>query len=158
MQVILGFIAFCATASAVYVINDLMDLSADRAHPRKMKRPFASGALTASQGIVMAIVLLLIAMILGLQTGNPGFLAILVAYFGLTFTYSLWLKRKLIIDVLMLGGLYTVRIIAGGAAASVNLSPWMLGFSIFLFLALAAIKRQAELKKAGTKSTLILHE
>ena len=144
-QVILGFAAFCATASAVYVINDLMDLAADRAHPRKKNRPFASGALSAKQGIVMAIVLLGLALILGLQTGNPMFLAVLVAYFGATFAYSLWLKRKLIIDVLMLGGLYTVRIVAGGAAADVNLSPWMLGFSIFLFLSLAATKRQAEL-------------
>ncbi|MDA8586926.1 UbiA family prenyltransferase [Rhodobacteraceae bacterium] len=144
-SVLLGFIAFCLTASAVYVINDLVDLSADRAHPRKCKRPFASGALSATTGAIMAGGLLLFAIVLGLLTGNPAFLAVLGLYLVVTFAYSLWLKRKLIVDVLVLAGLYTVRIIAGGAAASVVLSPWMLGFSMFLFLALAAVKRQAEL-------------
>ena len=144
-QVILGFIAFCLTASTVYVINDLMDLSADRAHPRKKNRPFASGALSAGQGLLMALVLIALAIVCGLMTGNGMFLIVLAGYFAITFAYSLWLKRKLIIDVLMLGGLYTVRIVAGGAAGDINLSPWMLGFSIFLFLSLAAIKRQAEL-------------
>ena len=116
-QVILGFIAFCLTASTVYVINDLMDLSADRAHPRKKNRPFASGALSAGQGLVMALVLIGLAIVCGLMTGNGTFLIVLAGYFAITFAYSLWLKRKLIIDVLMLGGLYTVRIVAGGAAA-----------------------------------------
>ena len=144
-MVLLGVLAFCLTASAVYVINDLLDLPSDRAHPRKCKRPFAAGDLSATTGIAMAAVLLLTALILGLSTGNPAFLGVLCLYFTATFAYSLWLKRKLIIDVLTLAGLYTVRIIAGGAAASVMLSPWLLGFSMFLFLALAAIKRQAEL-------------
>ncbi|MDJ0637213.1 MAG: UbiA family prenyltransferase [Paracoccaceae bacterium] len=144
-QVILGFLAFCLTASSVYVINDLLDLSADRAHPRKRLRPFASGALTATQGLGLAGCLMLAALILGIATGNIGFLVVLGAYFLATFAYSLWLKRKLIIDVLMLGGLYTIRIVAGGAAGAIDLSPWMLGFSMFVFLALAAVKRQAEL-------------
>lgn len=143
--VILGFVAFCLTASAVYVINDLTDLAADRAHPRKQNRPFAAGDLTAGTGVLMAGTLLVCALILGLLTGNPAFLGMLGLYLVATFAYSLWLKRKLIVDVLMLAGLYTVRIIAGGAAASVTPSPWFLGFSMFLFLALAAVKRQAEL-------------
>ncbi|MEO1606443.1 MAG: UbiA family prenyltransferase [Pseudomonadota bacterium] len=143
--VMLGFLAFCLTASAVYVINDLVDLPADRAHPRKRKRPFAAGNLSAVTGGAMAAGLLLGALILGLATGNPSFIAVLALYLAATFAYSLWLKRKLIVDVLMLAGLYTVRIIAGGAAAAVELSPWMLGFSMFLFLGLAAVKRQAEL-------------
>ena len=145
LSVILGFVAFCLTASAVYVVNDLVDLAADRAHPRKRNRPFAAGALTADMGLLMALGLLFGALVFGLATGNPGFLGILTLYLLATFTYSLWLKRKLIVDVLMLAGLYTIRIIAGGMAASVILSPWMLGFSMFLFLALAAVKRQAEL-------------
>ncbi len=145
LPVLLGFAAFCLTASAVYVINDLLDLSADRAHPRKSKRPFAAGELSAKTGAIMAASLLLSALCLGLLTGNLGFLGVLGVYLVATFAYSLWLKRKLIVDVLMLASLYTVRIIAGGAAASVILSPWMLGFSMFLFLALAAVKRQAEL-------------
>lgn len=144
-QVLLGFVAFCLTASTVYVINDLMDLAADRGHPRKKNRPFASGALSASQGLLMATVLLAGAISLAWMTGNAWFLVVLAFYFAATFSYSLWLKRRLIIDVLMLGGLYTVRIIAGGAAGGIDLSPWMLGFAIFIFLALAAVKRQAEL-------------
>jgi 4-hydroxybenzoate polyprenyltransferase/phosphoserine phosphatase len=143
--VFLGFLAFCLTASAVYVINDLVDLPADRAHPRKRLRPFASGELPAATGVAMAAGLLLGAGILGALTGNPLFLGVLSLYLLTTFAYSLWLKRKLLVDVLTLAGLYTIRIIAGGAATGIVLSPWMLGFSMFLFLALAAVKRQAEL-------------
>jgi 4-hydroxybenzoate polyprenyltransferase/phosphoserine phosphatase len=145
LSALLGFVAFSFAASAVYVLNDLVDLPADRAHPRKRKRPFASGSLSAATGAVMAGGLLVLALIVGLLTGNPGFLGVLAIYLVATFAYSLWLKRRLLVDVLMLAGLYTIRIIAGGAAAGVALSPWMLGFSIFLFLCLAAVKRQAEL-------------
>lgn len=145
LPVILGFLAFCLTASSVYVLNDLIDLASDRAHPRKRNRPFASGALSAATGVGVAAGLLTLALILGLMTGNTAFVGVLGLYLVATFTYSLWLKRRLIVDVLMLAGLYTVRIIAGGVAANVVLSPWLLGFSMFLFLALAAVKRQAEL-------------
>ena len=143
--VFLGFLAFCMTASAVYVINDLLDLAADRAHPRKRLRPFAAGDLSAATGGVMAIGLLSMALILGLLTGNLPFLGVLLAYLVATFAYSLLLKRQLLVDVLALAGLYTIRIVAGGMAAAVPLSPWLLGFSMFLFLALASVKRQAEL-------------
>jgi 4-hydroxybenzoate polyprenyltransferase len=89
--------------------------------------------------------LLVGALILGLLTGQPLFLGTLVLYLAATFAYSLWLKRRLLVDVLTLAGLYTIRIVAGSAATGIVLSPWMLGFSMFLFLALAAVKRQAEL-------------
>src|SRR6056297_440053 len=145
VPVLLGFLAFCLTASAVYVINDLLDLAADRAHPRKKMRPFAAGDLSATTGVAMSVALLTGALALGLATGNPLFLAVLGIYLIATFAYSLSLKRKLLIDVLTLAGLYTIRIIAGGAAGGIDLSPWMLGFSMFLFLSLAAVKRQAEL-------------
>lgn len=145
LPILLGFVAFCLTASSVYVINDLLDLAADRAHPRKRLRPFAAGDLSVKTGIAMAAGLLLAALIFGLFTGNPLFLLTLLMYLIATFAYSIWLKRKLIVDVLTLAGLYTARILAGGAAASLFLSPWLLGFSMFLFLALAAVKRQAEL-------------
>ena len=145
VSVVIGFLSFCLTASAVYVVNDLIDLPADRAHPRKCRRPFAAGELSAATGAVMATGLLLAALILGFLTGQPAFLGVLSLYLTVTFLYSLYLKRKLLVDVLTLAGLYTVRILAGGAAAGVILSPWMLGFSMFFFLSLAAIKRQAEL-------------
>jgi 4-hydroxybenzoate polyprenyltransferase/phosphoserine phosphatase len=143
--VVLAFAAFCLTASAVYVINDLLDLEADRAHPRKRARPFAAGDLTALQGLILAAGLLLCALILALVVGRPRFLATISIYLAMTFLYSLWLKRKLLIDVIMLAGLYTIRVGAGAAAAAVVLSPWLMGFSMFLFLCLAAVKRQAEL-------------
>lgn len=145
VAVFLGFWSFCLLASAAYIINDLMDLNADRIHPRKRLRPFASGALTALDGARLVCGLLLASLILGMLTRQPLFLVVLALYFVVTLTYSLWLKRKLIVDVLALAGLYTVRVIAGAAAAAAILSPWMLGFSMFLFLALAAVKRQAEL-------------
>jgi 4-hydroxybenzoate polyprenyltransferase/phosphoserine phosphatase len=142
---LLAFAAFCCAAAAVYVINDLLDLEADRCHPRKRSRPFAAGDLTAADGVVMALALLTGAIVLSLMTGNPLFLGVLSVYLVSTFAYSLWLKRKLLVDVLALAGLYTVRIVAGGVAAGLVLSPWLLGFSMFLFLGLATVKRQAEL-------------
>jgi 4-hydroxybenzoate polyprenyltransferase len=145
LTVVSGFISFCLMASAVYVLNDLLDLQADRAHPRKRLRPFASGELPASLGLLMATALLSGALMAGLLTRSPAFLGIMLLYLAATFAYSLWLKRKLLLDVLSLAGLYTVRIIAGGAAAGIVLSPWLLGLSMFLFLSLAAVKRQAEL-------------
>jgi 4-hydroxybenzoate polyprenyltransferase len=143
--VFLGFLAFCATASSVYVVNDLLDLGADRAHPRKRLRPFAAGDLSALDGAKLAGGLLVLALILGLLTGSVLFLGVLAIYLAATFAYSLTLKRRLIVDVLTLAGLYTIRIVAGGVAAGLVLSPWLLGFSMFLFLGLAAVKRQAEL-------------
>jgi len=142
---LVSFAAFCLVASAVYVINDLLDLPADRAHPRKRLRPFASGELTSLQGVGLAAGLLAGGLFAGLLVGKPVFLLLLAVYFAATFAYSLWLKRKLVVDVITLAGLYAVRVLAGGAAASVEISPWMLGFAMFLFLALAAVKRQAEL-------------
>ena len=130
LPVLLGFLAFSLTASAVYVINDLLDLAADRAHPRKCQRPFAAGDLPASTGAAMAAGLLLAALILGLLTGNPVFLAVLSLYLAATFAYSFWLKRKLIVDVITLAGLYSIRIVAGAVAAGgLVLSPWLLGWS-----------------------------
>ena len=143
-SLILAFIAFCLAASSVYIVNDLLDLAADRAHARKRKRPFAAGDLTPAFGVALAAVLLLAALIFALAVGG-AFLGVLLVYLVITFAYSVWLKRKLLVDVLTLAGLYTVRIVAGGVAVSVPLSPWLLGFSIFLFLCLAAVKRQAEL-------------
>ncbi|MEO0361395.1 MAG: UbiA family prenyltransferase, partial [Pseudomonadota bacterium] len=144
-QAIAAFVAFSLTASSVYLINDLMDLAADRAHPRKRKRPFASGDIPLAHGVVLAPALVLVALILSALFTPPLFLAALAVYYIATFAYSFALKRRLIVDVCTLAGLYTMRLVAGAAAATVPLSPWILAFSMFLFLALAAVKRQAEL-------------
>jgi 4-hydroxybenzoate polyprenyltransferase/phosphoserine phosphatase len=151
-----AFVAFCLTASSVYILNDLVDLQADRAHPRKRLRPFASGAVPLMHGAILASALLLGAVLISLLFTPPLFLGTLAVYYIATVAYSFWLKRKLIVDVLTLAGLYTIRIIAGAAAAGLALSPWMLGFSMFIFLSLAAVKRQAELTdqlRDGRKKT-----
>jgi 4-hydroxybenzoate polyprenyltransferase len=145
LAVLLAVSAFCLCASAVYVINDLVDREADRHHPRKRLRPFASGQLSAGTGVGMIVVLLAGAAGLALLTGRPLFAGLLALYLVLTGSYSLYFKSKLLVDVVLLAGLYTLRIIAGAAAANVPLTPWLLAFSMFLFLSLAFAKRYSEL-------------
>ncbi len=145
LQASLAFISFSLVASAIYIINDLLDLAADRAHPRKRMRPLASGALPIAHGTLLSPLLLILGLLAGAATGQPAFLAILLLYIGLTTAYSMWLKRKLIVDIFVLAGLYTIRVLAGAAAVQVVPSIWLIGFSMFIFLSLAAIKRQAEL-------------
>ncbi|MEO0914261.1 MAG: UbiA family prenyltransferase, partial [Pseudomonadota bacterium] len=140
-----AFVSFSLVASSVYLFNDLLDLNADRAHPRKRERPLAKGTMGLEHGTLMAPVLLGAGLLLALVAVRWEFLLVLIGYFVLTTVYSLVLKRRLIIDICALAALYTIRIFAGAVAAWVVLSPWLLVFSIFLFLSLAAIKRQAEL-------------
>ncbi len=141
---VIAFIAFCLIASSSYIINDLVDLDWDRRHPRKRKRPFASGSVKITHGIIISIILSVLAIITAAFLGII-FVIILLCYLLLTLTYSISLKRKIILDICVLAGLYTMRIIAGGLATSIEMSVWLLAFSMFFFLSLAAIKRQAEL-------------
>ena len=141
---LIGFVAFNISASSVYILNDLLDLAADRQHPRKKLRPFASGDLPIIQGLVAWPILVSVGFGLAL-CASPAFALALAGYYALTLAYSFDLKRRPLVDVFALASLYTLRIIAGAAAASVELSPWLLGFSIFIFLSLAIIKRVAEL-------------
>lgn len=145
---LLAFLAFGLCASSVYLINDLLDLSADRQHRRKRRRPFASGSLPAKRGVQAAMLLLMLAAGIALATG-PAFAAVLALYFAFTLAYSLWLKRAATVDVMTLAGLYTLRIIAGGAAAGVAVTFWLLAYSMFLFLSLAMAKRHTELFEAA---------
>lgn len=152
----LAFLSFSVCASSVYIANDLLDLESDRLHPRKRHRPFASGRVPAWTGVVLAPVLLIASLILGAYV--PGdFLAWLAFYFVLTCLYSWNLKRLLLIDCLALAMLYTLRIIAGAAAASKELSFWLLAFSVFLFLSLAFVKRYAELSIQLTEGSGKVH-
>ena len=139
-----AFMAFNLVASSVYILNDLLDLAADRAHPRKANRPFASGHLALGAGFAFWPVLLVAGFALALTTGVM-FAGVLALYYLLTVAYSFALKRRALVDVFSLASLYTLRIIAGAVAAAVVLSPWLLGFSIFIFLSLAIVKRVAEL-------------
>lgn len=140
----LAMLAFSLVASSVYLLNDLMDLAADRAHPRKRMRPLASGALRLRAGAGLAAGLVVAGMALGLALG-AGFAAVMLGYYALTLAYSMALKRKALVDIATLAMLYAFRVVAGAVAVGVELSVWLLAFSIFLFFALAAVKRQAEL-------------
>ena len=145
LAALIAGVSFSLCTSAGYIFNDILDRQADRQHPTKKQRPFAAGRLSVSTGLVLLAGLLggsfLIAgtwlpfscvMLLGVYAASSGL-------------YSSLLKRLVIIDVLVLAGLYVVRILAGGVAAAVRVSPWLLAFSGFLFLSVAFVKRYAEL-------------
>lgn len=142
---VLAALAFSFCASAGYVFNDLLDLSADRLHKTKRERPFASGALPVVLGPPLFVGLLALSFGISMVLLSPRFTFMLALYFVGTMTYSLELKRRLLLDVLTLAGLYTHRILAGGIATSVPISAWLLGFSMFFFLSLAFAKRYVEL-------------
>lgn len=155
-----AFLSFGLCASATYILNDLLDLEADRRHPRKRRRPFASGDLSAIEGVAAVVLLMAVSIVLALMVPRvilalPGtrglllpykFLEWLLLYTVTTLAYSLYLKRKLLLDVFVLSGLYTVRILAGSAATTVPISAWLGGFSVFFFLSLAFVKRFSELE------------
>lgn len=143
-QAFLVFVAFCTTASAIYLVNDAADLTADRRHPRKKSRPFASGALNLSTGLLTASLLALVGAIFAIACGT---LPIVVAYAVMSVSYSLRLKELPLVDVFLLAALYTIRIYGGGVATGHDLSLWLLGFSGFLFLGLAFLKRVTELSQ-----------
>ncbi|MBU2793349.1 UbiA family prenyltransferase [Acidithiobacillus thiooxidans] len=153
---LLAFISFSLCASSVYLLNDLLDLSADRIHPRKRLRPFASGDLSMVQGIALIPLLLLAAFTIAALWLPTDFVIVLVVYYLLTVSYSFWLKAVVLLDALLLAGLYTIRIIGGMAATQIGPSFWLLTFSIFLFFSLALIKRYSELlalKQRGQLTT-----
>jgi len=157
----LAFLSFGLCASATYIVNDLLDLESDRQHPRKRLRPFASGDLSVLSGIFVVVLFLAASLTLAmlvprviaelspqlLSSIKPHyFLLWLSIYLVTTLAYSLRLKRSVLVDVIVLSGLYTIRIIAGSAATGVAVSTWLGSFSIFFFLSLAFVKRFAELE------------
>jgi len=140
-----AFCCFSLTASAAYIVNDLLDIEADRRHPHKRHRPFASGDLSAFAGMGIVAVFLLLGL-LGGRLLPGGFFGWLLFYLASTLAYSWYLKRVALVDVLALSGLYILRLLAGGAATQTPISHWLAGFSMFLFLSLAIVKRFAELE------------
>lgn len=144
LAVVLAFLAFSFCASSVYIINDQIDLADDRTHPTKRRRPLASGALSLHAASAVAVLLFASSMALGALV-SLQFLAVLLGYFALTSAYSVWLKRKMLVDVVVLAMLYTIRVIAGAVAIDVVVSQWLLAFSMFIFLSLALIKRYVDL-------------
>jgi 4-hydroxybenzoate polyprenyltransferase/phosphoserine phosphatase len=147
VSVVCAFVAFSACASTVYLVNDIADLDADRDHPKKRRRPLASGRLAIPEAAATAAGLLLGATTISMVFLPPAYGMILAAYLATNLVYSTWLKRKPIVDVMMLAGMYAVRVEAGGVAAGVELSVWILAFSLFFFTSLAFVKRCAELRR-----------
>ncbi len=149
---ILAFLSFSFCASSVYIFNDLLDLSNDRKHPRKKNRPFAAGRIPIIQGLVLFPLFLVASLVLCLFL-QPAFFLVLVCYYVLTCAYSFYFKKKILVDVVVLACLYGSRIWAGAAATSLLLSPWLITFSVFIFLCLALVKRCAELIDRAEKGT-----
>lgn len=141
----LAVLIFCACASGVYLLNDLMDLDSDRQHPSKRRRPLAAGDLPILHGLLGAGVLIIAALVGAFALLGPAFGSVLTIYLATTSAYSRSLKRSPIVDVQVLAGLYTLRVIAGAAAIAVMPSFWLLACSMFLFLSLAMAKRCSEL-------------
>lgn len=150
MQALLLFTLLSVLASATYLVNDLADLPADRAHPKKSKRPLAAGALPVCDGAVAAAGLILGSIAASVVALPFGCACVLASYLVITLLYSAYLKRIPMIDVTVLAGLFTLRVLAGSLVVTQPLSPWLLTFSMLFFLGLAAIKRYAELHRVVT--------
>src|SRR5438067_251017 len=144
---VIMFAAFCCAASATYILNDLLDLDSDRRHHTKRDRPVASGRVQARTAVAASAVLLVAAA--GLAIWLPTTAALVLAlYCASTLLYSAGLKRLVLLDVVILAGLYALRVLGGGAATGIVVSAWTIAFFLFLFLSLALLKRYAELAKA----------
>ncbi len=141
---LLGFFSFSLVASSVYVLNDLLDLGHDRSHPRKRSRPLAAGDLSIANALLLMPVLLLFGFGIGAVLGF-SFVLVLTLYLILTTLYSVKFKTIAVLDIVLLGALYSLRVFAGGVSSDIKLSFWLIAFSTLFFLALAAVKRQAEL-------------
>ena len=142
---IFAFLSFSFAASSIYIINDLIDLEADRKHRTKRNRPIAAGILSIQSAVTIVPFLIALSFFFASKI-NLDFVIILSVYLILTTAYSLYLKPIALIDVITLTSLYTIRIVAGAVAVNVPLSYWLITFSMFIFLSLALIKRFSELK------------
>ncbi len=144
IEILLAFVAFSFLASAIYIVNDLFDLDSDRRHKTKRNRPLASGLVSIPSGVMIAVALVAVSAAVSMYLPLL-FQLVLLGYAILTTAYTVAFKRMLLIDVLALAGLYTVRVIAGAAATQIEVSFWLLAFSVFFFLSLALVKRFVEL-------------
>jgi 4-hydroxybenzoate polyprenyltransferase len=152
-QAVAAFISFCAVSSSIYVFNDLFDLASDRTHPSKHKRPLAAGRISLPVALVAAIVLLVgglaIAFYVSLWVGIT-----ILAYCAINAIYTLYAKRVAVLDVSILAGLYTLRIVAGAVAIAAPLSPWLFAFSVFAFMSLALLKRAIDINRLAPDEKL----
>lgn len=152
-QALFTFFAFCAVCSGIYVFNDLFDLASDRSHPSKQFRPLAAGRISLSSAFVIAVLLLTLGLVLAFCTGLWVGVAIL-GYCAVNAVYTLHAKRVAVLDVSILAGLYTLRIVAGAIAIAAPLSPWLFAFSVFAFLSLALLKRAIDINRLAPDEKL----
>jgi 4-hydroxybenzoate polyprenyltransferase len=141
---ILAFISFSLCASGGYVLNDVLDLAADRQHPRKRSRPLASGRLSVTTAIVLILLTWSAGFGIAAATLPSAFVSILAVYVAGTASYSIRLKREPALDVVVLASLYVWRVIAGGVATAIPVSTWLLAFTLFVCVSLALMKRFIE--------------
>lgn len=151
ITVLIAIASFSLGASSIYLVNDMLDLPHDRAHPAKRHRALAAGAVPLVHGIALFAVTAALSIALALLL-PVAFIAILIVYMALSLSYSVYLKRKLMIDVVALAALYGIRVLAGGAAAGIALSHWLVGFCFFIFLSLALVKRTTEMMTLPQRS------
>jgi 4-hydroxybenzoate polyprenyltransferase len=149
-SVILAFVSLSLCASGGYVVNDLLDVEADRAHPRKRFRPLASGRLSIRSAIALVILTWSVGFGISVAMLPSEFVWTLAVYIVGTVAYSVWLKEEPSLDVVVLAGLYVLRIIAGGAATAIPVSTWLLAFTLFVCLSLALMKRFIEVQAQPT--------
>jgi 4-hydroxybenzoate polyprenyltransferase len=153
---IAAFFCFSFIASANYIVNDLLDIESDRHHATKRFRPFAAGDLPIFTGLAIALALVAATCIL-LPRLPIDFTLWLLVYVVATSAYSFFLKRVPLVDVLLLAGLYTLRMQAGGSATETLISPWLSSFAVFLFLSLAMVKRFSELANLRDRGVSTTH-
>jgi len=154
VEVLVAFLAFSLVASSGYVLNDLLDLAADRTHPTKKNRPFASGILPIHYGPPLFVILISLSFSISWWWLSISFTGMVFLYLLMTVSYSFFFKQKMIVDVLILAGLFTHRILAGGIVITVPISSWLLAFSMFFFMSLAFLKRYIELLQLTDKKMI----
>lgn len=148
LRVLAGFALFSFAAFAVYLVNDILDLRSDRLHPSKSRRPIAAGRISALRGLLASGGFIVVA-IVGAAFLDPSFAVVLAGYAVLTCLYSFWLKKIILVDVIILALLYMVRILAGAVLTAVPLSFWFTSVTLFLFISLALAKRYTELRRSA---------
>lgn len=145
----LGFLCFTAVAFSVYLLNDIIDIDADRVHARKKNRPIAAGAIDPITGLIASLLLAMFGIFAAFLI-LPSFGSVIITYLLLTISYTFWLKKIAMLDVIFLGLLYMIRIAAGAILADVTLSFWFTGIALFLFISLAIAKRYSEIVSLGS--------
>ncbi len=140
-----AFASFSLCASAVYIINDIVDIKTDLLHPKKRQRPLASGAISRKNAVIIALILTVTSWFISFRI-SPGFFGLIVLYFSIQIAYSIYLKHIAVADIFSIASGFVIRVLAGGAAFHVHVSRWLLITMFMISLVLAAGKRLGEVR------------